>query len=598
MTRLPKVVSALSFLAAAVLWPLPARAQPVGSWVWANPLPQGDSLHQVRFLDDGFVAVGGAGRILVGGPLGTGWTVRHSGVVEPLHDVAWSGFVYAAVGDSGRILTSPDTLTWTPQTSGTGLRLRGVTWDGSQFVAVGDNGKVLTSPDGTEWVPRVSNTTSSLGAVTRGGALLAAVGDNGTIVTSPDGTVWTVRSSGITHNFTGIAWSGARFVASAFTPLPPEIEKGFFVRSDDGISWTPQSMPGHLPSDVTWTGGAFKAVGRRVQSSVVVTLSSPDGVAWTEGPLKGMFTPAGIAWSGSAFAVVGELGRIMSSLDGVVWNPRSRGPRNDLRALAWSGQRYVAVGNAKHVLTSTNGVLWTRHPLGADEYLSALAWGNGKFVALGSLGVVMTSPDGLTWTQHASLPVNNFNDLIFNGTKFVGVGHTVNNGVIVTSTDGVNWTIVNTPLPVMAVAWNGFMHVAVGALGSVLTSPNAVTWTPQSSGTTELLDGITFCSACAGGSPFFVAVGYGNPATILISGEGVFWFPVNSGTNLPLLDVAYNGEFIAVGQSGVVLRSSNGVGRWTRDDWATESTLHDIDAFSVGGPFFAVGDWGTLVRQD
>ena len=240
-----------------------------------------------------------------------------------------------AVGDSGTILTSPDTLSWTPQTSGTALRLRGVTWDGSQFVAVGDDGKILTSPDGAAWTPRVSNTTNSLVAVTRGGAVLAAVGEGGRIVTSPDGIVWTVRGSGTTHDFTGIAWSGARFVASAFTPLPPEIEQGFFVRSDDGISWTPQPMPDHLPSDVTWTGSEFKAVGRHVQSALVVTLTSPDGIGWTEGPLDGhvharrrglereRLRGGGRAGPDRAAAGTASRGGL-----------RSSGLRNDLRALA------------------------------------------------------------------------------------------------------------------------------------------------------------------------------------------------------------------------------------------------------------------------
>jgi hypothetical protein len=262
--------------------------------------------------------------------------------------------------------------------------------------------------------------------------------------------------------------------------------------------------------------------------------------------------------------------------------------------VAWSGQRYVAVGNSKQILTSTNGINWNRHPLGSDQYLSALAWGNGTFVALGALGVVMTSPDGLTWTKQASLPVNNFNDLVFNGTKFVGVGHTINNGVFVTSTDGITWTIQNTPLPVIAIAWNGFLHVAVGSNGSILTSLDADHWKAADSGTTQLLDGVTWAEN-PGGGPGFVVVGFGNPATILTSPDGVTWTPRNSGTNLPLLDVVQGGAgLMAVGLIGIVLESADGV-TWTRDDWATESSLHDVD--SIGNQLVVVGDRGALVRR-
>src|SRR5688572_64895 len=142
MTRLPKSLLAWSLPAALTLWPLPARGQACPPWVWANPLPQGDSLAQVRSLDGVVVAVGGAGRILTAQPAAVTWTVRHSGVTQALYDAASDGATYVVVGDVGTILTSPDTVTWTPRASGTVLRLRGVTWDGGQFVAVGDQGKI------------------------------------------------------------------------------------------------------------------------------------------------------------------------------------------------------------------------------------------------------------------------------------------------------------------------------------------------------------------------------------------------------------------------------------------------------------------------
>ncbi|TMH41738.1 MAG: hypothetical protein E6H56_06985 [Betaproteobacteria bacterium] len=59
------------------------------------------------------------------------------------------------------------------------------------------------------------------------------------------------------------------------------------------------------------------------------------------------------------------------------------------------------------------------------------------------------------------------------GTEFVAVGGASNSGTILTSPDGVTWTqrasgTVNT---LSGVAWSGTKLVAVGNTGTALTSP-------------------------------------------------------------------------------------------------------------------------------
>ena len=79
-------------------------------------------------------------------------TEIHSGTLQSLDGVAWSGSQFVVVG-YGTILTSPDGRTWTPQTPNisTLKLLDRVVWSGSQFVAVGSGGTILTSPDGRTW---------------------------------------------------------------------------------------------------------------------------------------------------------------------------------------------------------------------------------------------------------------------------------------------------------------------------------------------------------------------------------------------------------------------------------------------------------------
>jgi hypothetical protein len=105
-------------------------------------------------------------------------------------------------------------------------------------------------------------------------------------------------------------------------------------------------------------------------------------------------------------------------------------------------------------------------------------------------------------------------------------------------------------------------YVAVGAAGTVLTSPNTLDWTCQVSGTTNELKSVAF------GQDLFVAVGpdsEGGMSTILTSADAITWTPRASGTGNALRSVAYNptlGVFVAVGDSTTILSSTNGV------DWA------------------------------
>ena len=83
---------------------------------------------------------------------------------------------------------------------------------------------------------------------------------------------------------------------------------------------------------------------------------------------------------------------------------------------------------------------------------------------------------------------------------------------------------------------------------SILTSPDGVSWTRRTSGTSSELKGVAY------GNSLFVAVG--DDGTILTSPDGVSWNQQTSGTSNNHNRVAYgNGLFVAVGKSGTILTS-------------------------------------------
>ena len=101
------------------------------------------------------------------------------------------------------------------------------------------------------------------------------------------------------------------------------------------------------------------------------------------------------------------------------------------------------------------------------------------------------------------------------------------------------------------------LFIAVGASGTLLTSPCGTTWTAQTSGTSNYLRSVAY-----DGSSTLVAVG--NSGTILSSSDGTTWTSRTSGTSDNITNVFYKtgGGFVATGGNGLLIISADGT-TWT-----------------------------------
>lgn len=251
-----------------------------------------------------------------------------------------------------------------------------VAWSGSQYVAVGEAGKILTSPDGANWT--VSNVVSDLLDVTWGGDRFVAVGEHGTILTSPDGTAWTSQNSSWDYYLCGVSWSGDQFVA---------VGPGVVLTSPDGVNWANfNSGSEYNLYGVTWSGSQFVAVG---WPSLILT--SPDGVTWTNQSSSTTNVLSKVAWNGNLFVVVGYQGTILTSRDGISWSTRNSGTQDYLEDVVWGANRFVVVGASGTILTSPDGISWSRRPSGVDDYLTGVSWDGSRFMVTGANGTILTS---------------------------------------------------------------------------------------------------------------------------------------------------------------------------------------------------------------
>ena len=216
-------------------------------------------------------------------------------------------------------------------------------------------------------------------------------------------------------------------------------------------------------------------------------------------------------------------------------------------------------------------------------------------VAILFLAITPAFADPLdNWHWRNPLPQGNpLQAVAYGSNTFVAVG---NGGTILTSPDGVTWTsgTSGTGNSLNGICYSNNIFVAVGTEGTILTSPDGLNWTPRTSGTDYELLGITH------GNGTFVAVGKSpfsqTDNIILTSVDGVDWIPRTSGSDKPLYGIVYgNGIFIAVGISGGILTSPDGI-TWVPRTSGTAGLLHGV---SYGnGIFTAVGSGGKILTSD
>lgn len=183
-------------------------------------------------VGDKFIATADGGRVMYS-TNGTTWGVTATDSPINLQACAFSTIagkdLYVAVGDNGKVMTSPDCLVFTSRTSGIASNLNSIIFDNGKYIAVGDSGKIVTSTNAFNWTTRVSGVGSRLNKVAKFGTKYIAVGDGGVILTSSDAVTWDVMTSTTTKNLKSIAVVGI----SAFVVG----DGGTVLKSVDGLSW-------------------------------------------------------------------------------------------------------------------------------------------------------------------------------------------------------------------------------------------------------------------------------------------------------------------------------------------------------------------------
>jgi len=557
-------------------------------------------------------------------PPGIVWETKRLEIGQmSLNDVAHNGAGrLMAVGDNGVIRTSDDHGShWTSAVTVSACPLRSVTWTGTHWVVVGGKAYgaclILTSPDGTDWDSCILGGMPGLYAVAARPGMVVALGEDEAAAWSTDLASWTTEAVG-SPPFFDVVWTGSQFVGVG--------QDGLVKTSPDGIAWTPRtSGTTEDLNAISWNGTTLVAVGYNNAAASPLAMVSANGSDWDEATL-----PAGspsvmltsVAWTGSRFVASGGNGDMFTSADGTTWAHHQM-PGAYVESFTWDGSRLVGVGGGGLVVTTAEAAPdeaadWTIQAYRDDvEALRGLAIGDvespthvgtiRRAVVVGHHGTVLTSDDeGETGADHSTPVTNDLMDVVATGwttparPRFVAVGF---NGTILTSLDAATWTpqTSGTTEHLQAVEFfrpinplSPSLVIAVGDNGTILTSEGGVVWDTKTSGTTEDLRGVASGLVEEGKPPVatmrIVAVGLNG--TILTSGGGTAWTPRTSNTIDHLHGVAYRDTgFVAVGSHGVVVTSPDGV-TWTKRGVGVSVMLTDVAW--TGSQVVAVGGDGSV----
>jgi Ig-like domain CHU_C associated len=245
-----------------------------------------------------------------------------------------------------------------------------------------------------------------------------------------------------------------------------------------------------------WDGGvSFAAVGPR--SNSVSARFDGSTMVWTPSAMPRRALLTSLAYGNGIFLAGGTNGAIFSSSDGVSWTFGGSALLNNssqVRGLAYNGGRFVAASSLVNIYyADTSLAPWHQAGFSSSGSSFLESWRGvtpnsaGGFIAVGVLGDIRVSSDGANWTNPSGHALSTSQPDLFaitsdGGDQFVAVG--AKSSVLVSTDGGVTWT-ASLPFSqnaLNAVAFTSPGFLAAGAQGTIVSSPDGVTWNQESSG--------------------------------------------------------------------------------------------------------------------
>jgi photosystem II stability/assembly factor-like uncharacterized protein len=554
----------------------------------------------------------------------TTWTAA-SLDVDNILSIA-KGPVWLATANSGKIYTSVDGgNTWLYNSlSGNTNQINFVYYANNTYFAIGANGTIFTSSDSISWNNHsISSATFTFKSMTYFNSTYIFVGTAGKIYTSTDLSTYILRAipSGITGDIYTITNNGITAICAGAL-------NGNYLLSTNGLSWAGYILSG---ADTIYGSSSDSKNIVLVGSSGLngcVYQSSSNGYTFQKliTSLTSM-TLFGASNSNGSWYFAASSGRVVISSDLTNFKIYNTGSSYDLLTIFEVSPIYALGGQANTLQTSIDGVNWTTVTIDGTIYninririLNGIAWilrDNGsliytsdfvnfktvttgtsanlfdityntstsKYILTGSAGYMswigmasITSPTP-TFTVLTALTSNDLHYVVQNGTNYQFIG--ANTQIVSTDLTNANTTLINYHINGMLIASS--LYVQYGNSGLILTSPDKITWTKQTSGTTNnLLCGVV------NGSTLVLA---GASGTLIYStNAGVTWTSVSATSN-QINSIMFDGTNYLIACSNHSSFYSSNLTTWSTLT-STTGTGNYWSLWKRGSEYNIIGDSG------
>lgn len=227
-----------------------------------------------------------------------------------------------------------------------------------------------------------------------------------------------------------------------------------------------------------------------------------------------------------------------------------------------------------------------------DGNINSVCYGNGLYFATTNNGLILKSTDGETWTSKEIVSEGNIRDICYcGGKRFIAVD-SVDAKYYETTDCWETWKTGRLSSAPYGVCYGNNTAVIVQSwMPIVNTSYISYKVDGSSTFTGVSVPKSTYKSVCYGNG-LFVAVG--SSGIILTSEDGMTWTQQTSGVTTNLNSVSYgDGLFVVVGDSETVLISWDGI-TWNQVTFKTGNFYDFCDVTYGYDRFIIVGVGGTI----
>ena len=275
-------------------------------------------------------------------------------------------YLWVMGGNNGALYTSDSTTadSWTSRTSGFGSGdIMSIATDGAtQYIAVGELGKLATSPDGITWTLRTSGfSLSSIRCVTYGNGYWVIVGP-GKLSYSTDGITWTANNQ-TGNTLTTVSYGNGYFATTDGSTV--------WYTTDPTGSWSTSTDP-DIPV-YTWSGSLYYWPEQSIwimgfdAGTTSALATSTDLSAWTSrtAPFTISISRPGAFASNSSVAILCNTTAttptcdVGSSTNGTTWTNRTPADSTESMVMAASDDNGFIIAVGTKVQSTSDGTSWT-----------------------------------------------------------------------------------------------------------------------------------------------------------------------------------------------------------------------------------------------